>query len=128
MKKDIIDTFEKGPEAWCSYEYHASVISDHGVFIRALWSKTGGPNDGGYIWVHRDNSRWHMTSRPLEIATSEWADESQRFTLKNDESLWTQTWSPHNPSSLNDTLESALSYGLSFVGFARAVLCRAVRD
>ena len=34
--------FDKGPEGWCSYDYHASVVSGSNVFILTPWEKGGG--------------------------------------------------------------------------------------
>ena len=59
--------FGKGPEAWCSYEYHASVVSGRNIFILATWSPHGGVNNSGYIWT--DESCWSADTpeRPLSI-------------------------------------------------------------
>jgi len=53
---NINNHFEKGPESWCSYDYHASVISGTNNFVLATHEKNGGINDSGYIWV--DQTRW----------------------------------------------------------------------
>jgi hypothetical protein len=59
--------FEKGPQAWCSYEYHASVVSGRNIFILATWSPNGGVNDSGHIWT--DEFCWSADTpeRPLSI-------------------------------------------------------------
>ena len=31
------NSFTKGPEGWCSYDYHASVVADRNVFILTTW-------------------------------------------------------------------------------------------
>ncbi len=34
----VKDTFAKGPEAWCSYAYHASMVADgRPIFILGTW-------------------------------------------------------------------------------------------
>lgn len=59
--------FEYGPEAWCSYEYHASVVSGRNIFILSIWSPTGGVNDSGYVWT--DEFCWSADTpeKPLSI-------------------------------------------------------------
>ena len=45
----VVNTFEKGPEGWCSYDYHASIIAS------------------GYVWA--DHTRWSIDApeRPISI-------------------------------------------------------------
>ena len=76
-----------------------------------------------YFWAHVPGTRWHYSSHPLHIAQGEWADTPNRFVLPNDESKWHLSWPGHppNPKSLDYTLSQAVSYGISFVGFAREV-------
>ena len=53
----IANTFEKGPEGWCSYDYHASVIADgRNIFVLAAWQGEGGANNGGCVWT--DHRQW----------------------------------------------------------------------
>ena len=75
-----------------------------------------------YFWVIGP-TRWHFKSQPLEIAEGQWADEPNRFTLKNDESLWNMSWAglPPKPHSLDESLGHVSSYGFSFVGFSMEV-------
>jgi len=64
----MVNGFEKGPESWCSYDYHASMVSGgRNVFILAVWERTGGPGDSGYVWT--DNTRWSADTpeKPLSI-------------------------------------------------------------
>ena len=50
-------SFDRGPEGWCSYDYHWSVVSGgENVFILSNWAASGGVGDSGYIWT--DESRW----------------------------------------------------------------------
>jgi len=58
MRTDLIlrNSFDIGPESWCSYDYHASVIAGENIFILATHEAKGGINDSGYIWV--DEKRW----------------------------------------------------------------------
>ena len=53
----IKNHFDKGPEGWCSYDYHWSVVAGgHNIFILTTWASSGGVNDSGYIWC--DETRW----------------------------------------------------------------------
>lgn len=64
----IKNSFTKGPEGWCAYDYHASIVADGvNIFILATWMKEGGVNNGGYIWV--DHRRWSADTpeKPLSI-------------------------------------------------------------
>ena len=37
------NTFRKGPEGWCSYDYHASMVAgEQNVFFLTPWEKNGG--------------------------------------------------------------------------------------
>lgn len=64
----IRNTFTRGPEGWCSYDYHASMI-DGGVnvFVLSVWRPTGGPGDAGHVWA--DHTRWSADTpeKPLSI-------------------------------------------------------------
>lgn len=64
----IHNTFKKGPEGWCSYDYHASMV-DQGtnVFILAVAVPGGGVNGDGCIWTN--NTRWSADTpeKPLSI-------------------------------------------------------------
>ena len=64
----IHNTFKNGPEGWCSYDYHASMV-DQGtnVFILTTCERKGGANDSGYVWSN--NTRWSADTpeRPLSI-------------------------------------------------------------
>lgn len=64
----IHNSFSKGPEGWCSYDYHASMVAGgENVFILTSWAKTGGVNGGRYVWT--DNTRWSADTpeKPLSI-------------------------------------------------------------
>ena len=57
MKESLKNNFEKGPESWCSYDYHWSIVAKgRDIFILTSWERTGGLDDGPYIWT--DESRW----------------------------------------------------------------------
>lgn len=65
---NLCNEFTKGPEAWCSYDYHASMVADGvNVFVLATWNPTGGPGGSGSIWV--DHRRWSADTpeSPLSI-------------------------------------------------------------
>ena len=63
----IKSNFTKGPEGWCSYEYHASIVAGTNIFILTTWSPTGGIDGGGYVWA--DHTRWSADApeKPLSI-------------------------------------------------------------
>ena len=53
----IKNNFDKGPEGWCSYDYHASMVADgSNIFILATWAAHGGVDNGSFIWT--DHRRW----------------------------------------------------------------------
>lgn len=61
------NSFALGPEGWCSYEYHASIVAGENIFIQTTWSPKGGIGDGGYVWA--DHTRWSADTpeKPLSI-------------------------------------------------------------
>ena len=64
----IKNSFEKGPEGWCSYDYHESIVAGGtNIFVLTTWARQGGVNDGGYVWA--DPSRWSadVPERPVSI-------------------------------------------------------------
>ena len=69
LKQDtnVNNRFKKGPESWCSYDYHGSVVSGTNNFLLATHENKGGINDSGYIWV--DQTRWSADTpeRPISI-------------------------------------------------------------
>ena len=46
----VVNTFEKGPEGWCSYDYHASIIAGQNYFVLTTWEERGGADDTGCVW------------------------------------------------------------------------------
>ncbi len=68
MNTPIQNRFAKGPEGWCSYDYHASMVSGGtNIFVLATWVQGGGLNDGNYVWT--DHRRWSADTpeKPLSI-------------------------------------------------------------
>ena len=62
------NNFDKGPEGWCSYDYHASIVADgSNIFILATWAAQGGVDNESFIWT--DHRRWSADTpeRPLSI-------------------------------------------------------------
>jgi len=59
-KKDsevIHNSFDRGPEGWCSHDYHWSVVDGGAnIFILTTWEKRGGVNDTGFVWS--DETHW----------------------------------------------------------------------
>jgi len=63
----VMNTFGKGPECWCSYDYHASIVAGgRNIFILTTWEK-GGVGNCGYVWA--DHTRWSADTpeKPLSI-------------------------------------------------------------
>jgi hypothetical protein len=53
----IRNSFDKGPEGWCSYDYHWSIVAKgQNIFVLTTWQATSGVNDSGFIWC--DETRW----------------------------------------------------------------------
>ena len=44
-------SFDKGPERWCSYDYHMSVLGRSNIFILTTHETSGGVNGSGYVWA-----------------------------------------------------------------------------
>ena len=64
----IRNSFARGPEGWCSYDYHASIVAGgNNIFILATWEKEGGVNNSSHVWV--DHTRWSADTpeKPLSI-------------------------------------------------------------
>ncbi len=63
----VTNTFEKGPEGWCSYEYHASVVAGQNYFVLTTWDEQGGSDNSGCVWA--DHTRWSTDApeRPVSI-------------------------------------------------------------
>ena len=63
----VVNTFEKGPEGWCSYDYHASIIAGQNYFVLTTWEERGGADDTGCVWA--DHTRWSVDApeRPISI-------------------------------------------------------------
>ncbi len=83
----IENGFDKGPQGWCTYDYHWSIVSSgKNVFILANWEGEGGVDGGGYVWT--DHSRWSadtpeepVSILPFLLYTS-WVD-LDRLDLRN---------------------------------------------
>lgn len=64
----IRNCFDNGPESWCSYDYHGSMVADGvNIFILATWSSDGGPDGTPCVWT--DHRRWSADTpeKPLSI-------------------------------------------------------------
>lgn len=64
----VKNRFAQGPEGWCSYDYHASMVAGGtNIFILSTWAATGGVGDSGYVWT--DHRRWSADTpeKPLSI-------------------------------------------------------------
>ena len=57
LTESLKNNFDKGPESWCSYDYHWSIVANgRGIFVLTSWERTGGVEDGSYVWT--DECRW----------------------------------------------------------------------
>ena len=67
MVTELKATFDKGPEGWCSYDYHKSVLAGENIFILTTHEPSGGVDDSGYVWA--DEHRWSADTpeAPLSI-------------------------------------------------------------
>ena len=77
----IRNHFELGPQGWCSYDYHGSVVAGRNMFILTTWEPTGGPDGAGYVWTthHRwsaDTPEVPLSILPL-IHYRGWIDEGK---------------------------------------------------
>ena len=63
----VVNTFKDGPEGWCSYEYHASVVAGQNYFVLTTWDGCGGSDNSGCVWA--DHTRWSTDApeRPVSI-------------------------------------------------------------
>jgi hypothetical protein len=51
------NNFNKGPEGWCSYDYHwTNVAKRNNIFVLTTWERSGGVDGRSYVWT--DESRW----------------------------------------------------------------------
>ena len=59
-------TFDRGPEGWCSYDYHGSVTGGKNIFILTTHERSGGVNDSGYVWC--DEHRWSADTPEVPLS------------------------------------------------------------
>lgn len=60
--------FEKGPDSWCSYDYHGSAVNVRKrVFVLGHWEREGGLNGGGYVWCEETYWTPDVPEIPLSI-------------------------------------------------------------
>jgi len=60
--------FEKGPDSWCSYDYHGSAVNVRGrVFVLGHWEQEGGLNGGPYVWCEETYWTPDVPEIPLSI-------------------------------------------------------------
>jgi hypothetical protein len=63
----IKNSFEKGPEGWHSYDYHADVVAGiPGFYVLTTWEKEGGVDNTGYVWA--DQTRWSTDVPEMPIS------------------------------------------------------------
>ena len=64
----VKNVFDKGPESWCSYDYHASVVTGRGrVFVLGNWEGEGSPNGAPYISCEETYWTPDVPEKPLSI-------------------------------------------------------------
>jgi hypothetical protein len=64
----VDNTFDKGPDGWCSYDYHRSMVDGgENYFVLTVHRAKGGLNDSGYVWT--DHTRWTADTpeKPLSV-------------------------------------------------------------
>jgi hypothetical protein len=67
---EIKNNFDIGPDGWSSYDYHWSIVAKgSNIFILTTWERTGGVDDGGYVWA--DESRWSAARRKAQSRYSQ---------------------------------------------------------
>ena len=59
-------TFDRGPERWCSYDYHESVLARCNIFILTTHESSGGVNGSGYVWA--DEHRWSADTPEVPLS------------------------------------------------------------
>lgn len=77
----IRNDFALGPQGWCSYDYHGSVVAGRNMFILTTWEPAGGPDGAGHVWTthHRwsaDTPEVPLSILPL-IHYRGWIDEGK---------------------------------------------------
>ena len=74
----VDNTFDKGPDGWCSYDYHRSMVDGgENYFVLTAHRLKGGVKDSGYVWT--DNTRWTAdTPENLGRFLLELADNASR--------------------------------------------------
>ena len=60
-------SFDVGPEGWCSYDYHGCVRAGRNIFILAVWQRSGGVDDGGYIWSDEHGWSADTPENPISV-------------------------------------------------------------
>ena len=60
-------TFDRGPEGFCSYEYHAGKRARRNMFILVIWEKSGGVNDSAYIWSDEHGWSADTPESPISV-------------------------------------------------------------
>lgn len=64
----IKNSFEKGPEGWHSYDYHASIVAGvNDIFIQTTWQREGGVDNSGYVWANESHWSADVPERPVSI-------------------------------------------------------------
>jgi hypothetical protein len=69
----IRNTFDRGPEGWCSYDYHWSIVAGgRNIFVLAAWEGTGGVGGSGYVWT--DEKQWSadIPESPVSVLAFIW--------------------------------------------------------
>ena len=67
-RETVNNSFEKGPEGWCSYDYHAAVLSGwRETFILSTWRPAHGPKRTNCVTV--DHHQWSTDApeQPVSI-------------------------------------------------------------
>jgi hypothetical protein len=63
----ITNTFAMGPEGWCSYDYHASMVADgRDIFILSTWRSGQGPKHANCVMV--DHRQWSADTPEVPVS------------------------------------------------------------
>ncbi|MCX8214388.1 MAG: hypothetical protein OTJ97_07775 [SAR202 cluster bacterium] len=90
---EIKNNFDMGPDGWSSYDYHWSIVAKgSNIFILTTWERTGGVDDGGYVWA--DESRWSADTPESPVSILPNAQPQGLERRRHDRSAGSQGYPP----------------------------------
>jgi hypothetical protein len=67
MTEPLRNSFDRGPEGWCSYDYHWSIVAGgRNIFVLTAWEESGGVGGSGYVWS--DQNQWSADTPEAPIS------------------------------------------------------------